>query len=312
MQIHQFKVSVIIPVYNCEKFLMDSVESALSLNEVGEVVLIDDGSTDNSIFICNSLQYNNSRVKFFKHRDSKNLGPAASRNLGIINATCEYVSFLDADDIYLSNRFFEEKKIFSSNLEIDAVYGCSHTVFISEWGKQQYYKVDSNHIYTVTKYIPPEELFTHLLLYWNGRIHTSAITIKKSAFNRSGLFNEKLRWAEDTEMWLRLAYLIKMMPGNITEPIAIRRIHDSNTVHQLAKARKFNDKMYHTLLDWIIEKKPTFRVFNNILNAQKNYSYCYKNISTHKFILINLIAHPKLFFTSYFWKKVKLLYFNYV
>lgn len=305
-----FKVSVIIPVYNSEKFIRESVASVLTLDEVGEVILVDDGSTDSSLTVCNSLKDENSKVSVFSHSDNKNHGPSASRNLGIINATCEYVSFLDADDFYLPHRFKVDKKILQSNTNVDAVYGCSHTVFITDWGKQQYYKVESSHIYTVTQNIPPEKLFNNLLFYWSGRIHTSAITVRKSAFKRTGLFNEKLRWAEDTEMWLRLAFKTKMLPGNIYEPISIRRIHDNNTVHQLEKARQFNDKMYHTLFEWALSQNPRFEVLNNIVNAQKLYSYSYKNLSNKKYIWIHLIRHPKIIFRTFFWKKLFLIYFK--
>jgi glycosyltransferase involved in cell wall biosynthesis len=305
-----FKVSVIIPVYNSEKYIQDSVDSALSINEVGEVILIDDGSTDNSFIICNTLKSNNSRVKVFRHIDNKNHGPSASRNLGIVNASCEFVSFLDADDVYLKHRFEYEKKIFEINSDVDAVYGCSHTIFITDLGKQKYYQVESSHIYTVSKHIPPEKLFNNLLFYWNGRIHTSAITVRKSAFKIVGLFNEKLRWAEDTEMWLRLACKVKMLPGEIIEPIAIRRIHDSNTVHQIDKARQYNDEMYHTLFEWALSQKAAFEVLNNIINAQKLHSYSYKNISFKKYFWLQLIAHPKIIYTTFFWKKIRLIYFK--
>lgn len=307
---NQFKVSVVIPVYNCEEFLKDSVESVLSLDEVGEILLVDDGSTDNSLTICNRLKSENSRVKVFKHKDGKNHGPSASRNIGIINSSCEFVSFLDADDIYLSHRFNAEKTIFLSNPEIDAVYGCSHTIFISDWGKQQYFKVENSHIYTITQVIPSEKLFNALLFFGSGRIHTSAITVRKSAFVKTGLFNENLRWAEDTELWLRLAFKTKMLPGDIKEPIAFRRIHDHNIVHQIDQARLYNDKMYHSLFDWAIDQQPSFEVLNNIMNAQKIHSFCYKYISDKKYFLFHIIAHPKIVLTSFFWKKLTLVYFK--
>jgi glycosyltransferase involved in cell wall biosynthesis len=305
-----FQVSVIIPVYNSEMFIKDSVDSALNLPEVGEVLLIDDGSTDNSLKVCLELQSQNKRVKALSHKDERNHGPAASRNLGILNASSEFVSFLDADDVYLAHRFSAEKKIFQSEPEIDGVYGCSHTIFISESGKQQYYKVESSHIYTVNEVLPPELLFNNLLFYWNGRIHTSAITVRRSAFQKVGLFNEELRWAEDTELWLRLAYKVKMVSGVINEPIALRRIHDRNIVHQIDKARIYNDKMYHTLFEWALLQKPSFEVLNNIINAKKLYSYSYIEMPIKKYIWLQLFEHPKIFCTLFFWKKLKLLYFK--
>lgn len=90
------KVSVIIPVYNAEKYLSDCLESILkqSLTEY-EVILIDDGSTDHSGEICRQYAVQDSRVKFFRQM---NAGVSAARNLGIQKAAGEYITFIDSDD----------------------------------------------------------------------------------------------------------------------------------------------------------------------------------------------------------------------
>src|SRR6476661_1937714 len=99
------KISVVIPVYNVENYLQRAVTSVFEQPEVIELLLVEDGSSDNSIGLCRDLAEKDKRIIVLQHRDGKNRGVAASRNLGIRNASCPFVAFLDADDYYLPNRF---------------------------------------------------------------------------------------------------------------------------------------------------------------------------------------------------------------
>ena len=92
----EWKVSVIIPVFNSAQFLKMAVDSCALLDEVGEVLLIDDGSTDNSFFTCLDLQKKYEKVEVLKHIDGKNHGVSATRNLGIKNSRFDFVAFLDS------------------------------------------------------------------------------------------------------------------------------------------------------------------------------------------------------------------------
>ena len=92
------KVSVIIPVYNVEKYIRRCLDSMCNQTfDDFEVLCIDDGSTDSSLEICQEYAKNATRIKVF-HQENK--GPAAARNLGLDNATGEYIMFCDSDDWY--------------------------------------------------------------------------------------------------------------------------------------------------------------------------------------------------------------------
>lgn len=92
------KISVIVPCYNVEKYIRECMKSILSQTLQGiEVILIDDGSDDNTVTILEEYKRNNDNVKLFKQ---KNQGPGPARNRGIIAATGEYIAFMDADDFY--------------------------------------------------------------------------------------------------------------------------------------------------------------------------------------------------------------------
>ena len=97
MKLSSIDVSIIMPVYNAEKYISESIRSVQNQNfDNWEIICIDDGSTDNSVNIVKKISLTDNRVKllFQNHAGS---GPA--RNKGIINAQGRYVCFLDADDI---------------------------------------------------------------------------------------------------------------------------------------------------------------------------------------------------------------------
>ena len=100
------KISIIIPVYNSEKFLSSCLDSILnqSLSEI-EIICVDDMSTDNSKHILKQYSLLDDRIKIYSH--DKNRGPGAARNTGIKYATGEYLGFIDSDDIPDKN-FFKE------------------------------------------------------------------------------------------------------------------------------------------------------------------------------------------------------------
>ncbi len=97
-------VSIIVPIYNAEQWIRTCIESALNQNVDFELLLIDDGSTDDSSEICQEYARKFSQVKYFR---KENGGVSDSRNYGIKKATGEWITFLDADD-YLSGEILEK------------------------------------------------------------------------------------------------------------------------------------------------------------------------------------------------------------
>lgn len=117
------KYSIIIPVYNVARFLPTCVESVFNQTFVDyEILLIDDGSTENSGLICDDFAKKDSRVKVF-HR--KNQGVSAARNYGVSQAQGEYILFLDADDYYTDQLMLEkiDRKIQQCDMVVFGVVG---------------------------------------------------------------------------------------------------------------------------------------------------------------------------------------------
>ena len=94
-------ISIIIPVYNVEAYIAECIESVLNQSYRNlELILVDDGSQDNSAKICREYSLNDSRIKFLQ---KENGGASDARNLGLENAKGEYVTFLDSDDYWEGN-----------------------------------------------------------------------------------------------------------------------------------------------------------------------------------------------------------------
>lgn len=102
-------ISVIIPVYNAEKYLDECIQSVIKQKERNiEIIIIDDGSTDNSYNVCSKYQKKDNRIKIYKQ---KNAGVSSARNLGIKKSIGKYLYFMDADDIIQTNIFTDFLKL---------------------------------------------------------------------------------------------------------------------------------------------------------------------------------------------------------
>jgi glycosyltransferase involved in cell wall biosynthesis len=250
--VSEFKVSVIIPVYNAEKYLKKAIESALSQNETGEVVVVEDKSPDNSLKIAKQMSSNDSRISVYQHLDKQNHGAGASRNLGIIKAKFDYISFLDADDYYLPNRFKMDKHLFDKDEYIDGVYNALGTDYYEEVGNAM---IPQKFITTIRKEVDPEDLFFELVNTKNGWIHSNAITVKKHVFEKAGVFDHTLEIGEDSDLWIRVSATCKLVGGEIHEPVAMRGVHLQNRINDVKRVHHYRPILFSKLLNWAVEKK---------------------------------------------------------
>ena len=237
-----FKVSVIIPVYNAELYIEQAVASAVDLAEVGEIILIEDGSKDNSLQICKELVVRFDKIKLLTHENNENKGASESRNLGIRSAIFPFVSFLDADDVYNCSRFRLDKSILASTNTIDGVY--SAVGYLDEEDGKMFY---------LRKVISPNELFHFLLIGTYGHFHTNGITLRKSVFDDVGYFSSQLILHQDSEMWLRIALKKKLVSGDLKNPVALIRRHEGNRIW---KGQNYSTRylLYVTFYNWVLNE----------------------------------------------------------
>lgn len=183
------RVSVIIPAYNCGRYLADSIASVLNQTFKDlELIVVDDGSTDETGVIISPF-LNGSKVRCVRNELRK--GPSAARNRGIGMAKGEFITFLDADDLMLERRVEEQVRCLEKNKKCDICY--------------------TNAIYfnTLTgKEIPcTYEHFSGDIFYYlkrNNFIHPSTVMARSPVF-KDNLFDEGLSMHEDWELFLRLA-----------------------------------------------------------------------------------------------------------
>lgn len=256
LSVEAMQVSVIIPVYNAAGTVAQAAASALEQPETGQVILIEDGSTDDSLAVCQNLASRHPKVVVLRHPDGKNHGIAASRNLGIRSAGCLYIAFLDADDFYLPGRFRTARRIMAADPHVDGVYDAVGTLYENEQCAQWYREQQSPDLLTVRKPTDPAELFSTLLSDDGGFFLTDGLVVRSRIFERTGLFDTALPICEDTALWLKMAALGRLESGGLTEPVAMHRVHGSNITYQNRHLAGYHAiRMVRSLLVWARKEK---------------------------------------------------------
>ncbi len=244
------KISVIIPVYNAAAFIERAVFSALDQTEVAEVILIEDGSSDDSYTVCEKLAAEDPRIRLLTHPERANRGCGQTRNLGIKSASCEFVAFLDADDYYLPDRFVAERKIFRSEPEIDGVYGALSAHYYNDELRESRVKYEK--LTTINGDVDPDQLFWNLIGLKKpyGHFHLDTLTLRKSAIDKIGFFSD-ISLHEDTDFIIRAAIVAKLKGGTVDVPVAVRGVHRGNRIVHSKESDRMH--LYRLLSAWAAE-----------------------------------------------------------
>ncbi|MBV8324704.1 glycosyltransferase family 2 protein [Chryseobacterium sp.] len=302
-------ISVIIPVYNAAEFLEKSVQSALQFEEVKEIILVEDKSTDDSLEIGKKLAGEDSRIQLFQHPDKENHGAAASRNLGIEKAAGNFITFLDADDYYLPNRFDAEKELFKDP-KVEGVFSATGIEYLTEKGKQEFQSKFSDSTLTTVNY-PAEgkEIFRGLLgltpKTFGSFFHLNALTIRKSALERYHLrFNNILRVHQDSDFIIKLAYHCHLKSGIIDQAVAMRGIHDDNRITKIVRySPQYNQRQYlfwNSLYDWSQSLSLETDVAQHLYLQKKAFELSEKKgISKITGLLAAVLKNPDILKTKY-------------
>jgi glycosyltransferase involved in cell wall biosynthesis len=239
------EVSVVIPVYNREKYIVQCIQSALDQQEVREVIVIDDGSSDQSASIISRMAISDPRIKMIHHPGKERKGISASRNLGILKATSEYLAFLDSDDFYLPKRFELDRNLFDKHPDADGIYGTVEN-FADPGGVAESIREKVNQDFPDLNIlsIPPESLLKTLMLRKRSYIHLNGLVIKHSITAGAILFDTNLEQAEDTDFIIRLAASKKLYSNESPRIVAKRRYHSQNIISDKQHAVANRHKMY--------------------------------------------------------------------
>jgi glycosyltransferase involved in cell wall biosynthesis len=240
------RVSVAIPVYNAARYVREAVESALAQPETAEVLLVEDGSPDNSLAVCRELAAEHATVRLLRHPDGGNRGAGASRNLAVRQSNCDYVAFLDADDFYLPGRFSVAGQLFTTMPEIEGVYEAIGMYVEDKTGADRWAAAGraSGKLMTITEEILPEQLFVSLVKGNKGAFSPDGLVVRRTVFQKTGWFPERLSLHQDTVMNIKLAAVAKLVPGRLDEPVAMWRVHDQNRI----SAKRSNSRIYRDVV----------------------------------------------------------------
>jgi len=197
-------ISIVIPVFNCERYLSDAIESVLRQSyKPIEIVVVDDGSTDRSAEIAKSFD------PLVTYVSQSHCGIAATRNKGISISRGSFFAFLDADDVWTEKKLLLQMEVLKANPDVDAVFG--HV--------RQFISPDRIAESGGTIRIPHEVMAGYI---------PSTMLIRKESFFRIGFFGDTWQVGEFIDWYLR-AKEKGLKSILLNEIVLKRRIHDNNT-----------------------------------------------------------------------------------
>lgn len=201
------QISVIIPTYNRAQLIREAVESVIGQDfSDWELLIIDDGSTDNTREIVGKYG------KSVKYVHQENAGPSAARNRGMSCAGGKYIAFLDADDVWLPEKLAIQNKLMensrSAGIVATGYYVCDRDLNVRETVIRKRKKVRRRDLLV------------------KNTILTSSVLGRRECILEGGLFNERYRFGEDWDMWLRIASRFEI--AYVQEPLCKYRVHSDS------------------------------------------------------------------------------------
>lgn len=213
-------ISVIMTVRNGGEFVEESVLSALQQKNIShEVIVVDDGSEDNTIDVLQKLSNNEGKLRIIKQPP---IGRGATLNIAWQSAKGEYIANLDADDISHPQRLAVQFKIMKNNSWIDVLTGLS-SIFTEKIPDFLYNPIDLNSNKKVN-------LINSELALYNPITH-SAVMIRRQMLEQVGGYNEARQTQLDYDLWVRIA-LNNGSLARLPIPIVAKRVHSKQSFQQ--------------------------------------------------------------------------------
>lgn len=245
-------VSIIMPAYNCDKYITYSIKSVLDQTyDNWELLICDDGSSDKTIEIVQNYIDEDCRIKLFINKT--NLGVSATRNKLLEKASGQWIAFLDSDDIWANNKLEIQLNAAQKN-KVDFLFtGAS---YINEKG--EFYK---------GKFLIPTEVSYETLRLQNV-ISCSSVLLNKSLINDIRFGNDSIH--EDFAMWLSILKQKNVNAYGINESLLIYRITKNSKSGNKLKTLTKNYKMFRYLE--LTRLKSIYFTINNAIGGVKKYN----------------------------------------
>lgn len=287
--IEHILVSVIIPTYNRAQLLPEAIESVQVQTHTNlEIIVVDDCSSDNTEEVVRELMKDDSRIKYY--RLSKKGNANVARNYGVEKSEGEFLSFLDSDDVYLSNKIEDQLHLICCN-EYDFVIGQSYAY------SENLKKRGDKWSYLDKQVNPENYICNHIHVRWQ----TGSALWRRNYFDRIGGFDEKLNSSQEWDLHLR-ALLFSKNYGVLNSEIVKIRIHTSKTrvTNNISKYKNIdcylNSRIsgYKSIMHYE-SSKLKYCLINELWNKYK--SIC-KNKNCNRMQKIKLIFKIMVFFMN--------------
>lgn len=233
----KYEVSIIIPVYNGEKFVKQAIQSALDQTYKNiEVIVINDGSVDNTDMICKSF---GDKISYYK---KINGGVATALNLGISKMKGKYFSWLSHDDLYCKNKIeIQINYIKENNIKDSILFGDYE--LINESGKHIMNVIFNEQII--------KEKPEYILL--RGFINGVTMLIPKKAFETVGLFDETKRCTQDYNLWKIMKKEYKFF--HIPKILAKTRVHSEQDTNSNPNVINEGNPLWISMIEDVPDKR---------------------------------------------------------
>ncbi|AGK95866.1 glycosyltransferase family 2 protein [Clostridium pasteurianum] len=293
-----YLVSVIIPVYNSEKYIEDTIKSILNQTyDDIEIITIDDGSSDESAKVIKELISIYKGKKTIKYYYQENSGVSIARNSGIEKATGKYIAFMDSDDLWKDTKIEAQMKMIEKT-SMKACY-CGFLDFFQEDNLTKKRKM---------KLLSGRILYDFLkddVICWTG-----TWVMEKSLVDKNNIrFTENCNWGEDLEFFFKIAAitevccvgeylaLYRIRPNSLTTSSSfLKRSEDIHVLINLDKWMKQNaDKLIYKNIDKISNLIYQFRIPFSLIN----YTYAYINTSSNEDIHKNFNSVYEKLYTNH-------------
>lgn len=220
------KISVIIASYNYAKYIEQAINSIINQSyENWELIIVDDGSSDDSVEIIKSYCEKDSRIKLFQHNNGINRGLTKTLLLGLSHASGEWIAFLESDDFLEPNNFAVKSDIMKKNPSVNLIF--NKTKFIWEGEKKKSNEKKFTNIQKkLSKMNFPKNMFYDF--YIDNLIFTFSCVMVKTDLIKSANFNTTADAFLDWWLWIHLAY--KNDFYYIDEELTNWRLHDTSYI----------------------------------------------------------------------------------
>ena len=197
-------VSCIVPVFNGERYIQQALESIHQQTyRPLEIILVDDGSTDNTIGVVKRLEFS------VQYIEQDNMGPAAARNLGINLAKGDFVAFLDSDDLWHQEKLSKQMTRFQDDPDLDICITHLSHFEDSEQGRKDIVYQGQRRLHNIPGYV------------------TQTLLSRRNTFEKVGFFDPNLRHGDANDWFVRVADY-GLCVELLQEALVFRRLHATN------------------------------------------------------------------------------------